>query len=251
MTMLDKLYKPDGKRLNVLITGRPGSGKSYFIKHTLLAFNKKWKDPNGRIIYIDPKLEVDLGENTMTDLDGLEKHLQKNRIAVIYPDTEYVEEETEATIQMIYDIQDANPDFKAVILIDDAQTFLESTRQAPYQLKRLALTGRSKNLRMVGVAHMMVFNKSLEGSISYLVNFTMPVKLYHRDAMVRYGFDAKEYADELSQTPYSFVWFDVTAGTSKLMAPIDVKGESAQERKRQTEPADTPSKRIQKRDKDA
>jgi hypothetical protein len=239
MTMLDKLYKPDKKRLNVLITGRPGSGKSYFIKHTLLAFNKKWRDPNGRIIYIDPKQEVDLGEKTMTTVDGLEKHLQKNRIAVIYPEAEYVEVDTDEAIDTVFAIQDANPDFKAVILVDDAQTFLSSRRSASHQFKRLALTGRSKNLRFVGVAHMMVFSKDLEGSISYLVNFSMPVKLYHKDAMVRYGFDASQYAEELSERPYSFVWFDVTAGKAQLMAPIDVKGESQAERKRQTEPSDT------------
>jgi Cdc6-like AAA superfamily ATPase len=236
--MLDDLYKPDQRRLNVLITGRPGSGKSYFIKHTLLAFMKKWKDPNGRVVYVDPKMEVDLGENTMTTVEGLEKHLQKNRIAVIYPETEYVEQDTDDVIDTVYQIQEANPDFKGVILVDDAQTFLSSRRAASYQFKRLALTGRSKNLRFVGVAHMMVFSKDLEGSISYLVNFSMPVKLYHKDAMVRYGFDASEYAEELSERPYSFVWFDVTAGTSRLMAPIDVKGESQAERRRQTEPSD-------------
>jgi hypothetical protein len=237
--MLDKLYKPDQKRLNVLITGRPGSGKSYFIKHTLLSFSKKWRDPNGRIIYVDPKHEVDLGEDTMTTVDGLEKHLQKNRIAVIYPETQYVEQDTDEVIDTIYAIQDSNPDFKAVILVDDAQTFLSSRRAASYQFKRLALTGRSKNLRFVGVAHMMVFSKDLEGSLSYLVNFSMPVKLYHKDAMIRYGFDASKHADDLTSTPYSFVWFDVTAGKSTLMAPIDVKGESQVERKRQTEPSDS------------
>lgn len=238
-SMLDKLYKPDQKRLNVLITGRPGSGKSYFIKHTLKAFLRKWKDPAGRVIYVDPKQEVDMGENTMTTVDGLEKHLQKNRLAVIYPDTMYVEADTDEVIDTVFAIQEANPDFKAVVLVDDAQTFLKPTHGgASYQFKRMALTGRSKNIRFIGVAHQMVFSKALEGSISYLVNFSMPVKLYHKDAITRYGFDAALYADDLNSNPYSFVWFDVTKGKGTLMAPIDVKGESQGERKRQIEPSD-------------
>ena len=234
MTQLNNLYKPDGKALSVLITGKPGSGKSYFIKHTLLEFNKKWDDKAGRIVYICPKAEMDLGENTHCTADGLEKHLRKNRIAVIYPNPLYVEEEADFIIEQLFDIQQANPDFKCVVLVDDAQTFIQSRRASSPQFRRLALTGRSKNLRAVFVAHMMVFSKDLEGSVSYLVNFSMPVKLYWKDAAIRYGFDAEKYAADLANNEYSYVWHDVTKGQSTLFSPLEVKGNKIESQEIQT-----------------
>ena len=35
MRMLDDLYLPDGKRLTSQIVGKPGSGKSYYLTHTI------------------------------------------------------------------------------------------------------------------------------------------------------------------------------------------------------------------------
>ena len=75
----------------------------------------------------------------------------------------------------------------------------------------------------MAVSHQMVFSKDLEGSTSYIVFFSMPVKLYHRDAMVRYGFDPEGYLEKMGEKPYSFVWFSVTDQKSTLMNPIDVK----------------------------
>ena len=64
--MLDDLYLPDGKRLTSQIVGKPGSGKSYYLTHTIDTFLKKHKDPSYRLIYICPKQEADLGEkNTL------------------------------------------------------------------------------------------------------------------------------------------------------------------------------------------
>ena len=93
------------------------------------------------------------------------------------------------------------------------------------------MTGRSKGIRFVAVSHQMVFSKDLEGSTSYIVFFSMPVKLFHRDAMVRYGFDPEGHLEKMNEKPYSFVWFDVTDQSSMLMNPIEVKGESPEEPK--------------------
>ena len=84
----------------------------------------------------------------------------------------------------------------------------------------MALTGRSKGIRAVFVSHSMIFNKDLEGSTSFIVNFTLPVKLFHKDAMLRYGFDFEPYAQPLSDVEYSFVIFDVTKARARLYQPI-------------------------------
>ena len=63
MSMLDDLYKPDYKsKLTTQIVGRPGSGKSFYLKHTILEFMKRNKDPNYRLIFICPKQEMYFSE---------------------------------------------------------------------------------------------------------------------------------------------------------------------------------------------
>ena len=42
--MLNELFEPDGKRLTSMLIGSPGTGKSFWTKHQLLAFSKRWKD---------------------------------------------------------------------------------------------------------------------------------------------------------------------------------------------------------------
>jgi len=237
MSMLDDLYLPDRKRLSSMIVGRPGSGKSFFLAHTIREFMKRNQDENFRLVYICPKQEMTLypKEKPITP-DKLERHLRKNRTAVVYPDADFVEAEVDYCIDLCFAIQQANPDFTCTICVDDAQTFIQSRRGASAAFRRLALTGRSKGIRFVPVAHQMVFSKDLEGSTSYIVFFSMPVKLYQKDAFTRYGFDAEPHIEKMAEQPYSFVWFDVTQARSTLMLPLDVKGEKAP----QAEPAPDP-----------
>lgn len=221
-TMLSKLYKPDGKALTSMVVGKPGSGKSYFLNKSLTSFCKSYKNENFRLVYICPKNEMQLGDkkNKPIRVEDLEKHLQKNRIAVVYTDAEYVEQEVDYAIDLVFAIQQANPEFHCLFCVDDAQTFISSRKQASPQFRRLALTGRSKGIRFLAVSHQMVFSKDLEGSTSYIVNFSLPVKLYHKDALTRYGFDVLPYIDKLQEREYSFVIFDVTKSRGVLYEPI-------------------------------
>jgi len=218
--MLKKLYQPDGKRLTTMIVGRPGSGKSYFLKNTLEEFVKSTDNPDWRLVYVCPKWEMSLCGEKPISVDDLEKHLSKNQTAVVYPSINWIDEEVDYVIDLLFAIKESNPDFSATLVIDDAQTFLSSRKAASNQFRRLALTGRSKGVRAIFVSHQMVFNKDLEGSTSYIVNFSLPVKLYHKDAMTRYGFDVEPYIEPLAQTDYSFVTFDVTKSSARLYEPI-------------------------------
>ena len=218
--MLEKLYKPDGKMLTTMVVGRPGSGKSYFLNKTLAEHCKKSSDENWRLVYICPKHEMRLLDEKPINVDQLEKHLRKNQVAVVYPDPHWVEGEVEYVIDLLFAGKQANPDFSATIVVDDAQTFLSSRKAASPQFRRLALTGRSKGLRFVAVSHSMIFNKDLEGSTSFIVNFTLPVKLFHKDAMTRYGFDFEPYVEPLAEVDYSFVFYDVTKSRARLYEPI-------------------------------
>ena len=77
-------------------------------------------------------------------------------------------------------------------------------------------------MRFVAVAHQAVFSKDLEGSTSYLVMFTLPVKLYHKDLNTRFGFDVEPFVEPIASKDYSFVFYDVTRGKAQLYDPITV-----------------------------
>ena len=232
MSRLSDAFKPDGKALTTMVSGRPGSGKSFWLEHSIRQFMREYQNPNFRLIYICPKHEMALYPKSNPIGPGsLEKHLKKNRTAVVYPDPDFVESEVDYCIDLLFAIRQANPDFHCTVVVDDAQTFIQSRKAASQSFRRLALTGRSKGIRFVAVSHQMVFSKDLEGSTSYIVFFSMPVKLFHRDAMVRYGFDPEGYLEKMTEKPYSFVWFDVTDQSSMLMNPIEVKGASPEEPK--------------------
>ena len=232
MSRLDDAFKPDGKALTTTLIGRPGSGKSYWLKFSIRDFMKQHKDPNYRLVYVCPKHEMLLYDKSKPiGVESLEKHLRKNRTAVVYPDPDYLEAEVDYCIDTLFAIRNANPDFTCTFVSDDAQVFVSSRKSASNSFKRLALTGRSKGIRFVAVSHVPIFSKDLEGSTSYIVWFSIPVKLYHRDAMIRYGFDPEGYLEKMSEKPYSFVWYSVTDQQSTLMNPIDVKEGTAVEPK--------------------
>ena len=94
MSMLQELYRSDGKRLNVIIAGMPGSGKSFFIEHTLKDYLSKSRLKNERVVYITPKQEsiIDL---EITPLDKFEDAFRKERIIVLAPPMETLEDDVD------------------------------------------------------------------------------------------------------------------------------------------------------------
>tara|TARA_R110000824_G_scaffold201949_4_gene386139 strand:- start:657 stop:1328 length:672 start_codon:yes stop_codon:yes gene_type:complete len=219
---LDDLYLPDGKRLGVQLYGQPGSGKSYFIEHTLKAFMKKNQDENLRVIYVSPKHETILDKEPIYDLAKIEKHLKKNRMAVFYPSPNFYEQDVDELIDLIFDIREFNEDFKATILIDDAQVFLGSRASATPSHKRLVLTGRSKKIRVVYVSHALVMHKLLEGQMSFLISFTNPLPLEYRNAIQRFGYDPQPFEESMKETEYAYVWFNTRTREGRLHPPLEI-----------------------------
>jgi len=220
MGMLEELYLPDQKRLNVMIAGQPGSGKSFFLENTLREFLKQNKSKLLRVIYISPKEETILNLDPIAP-ENLEKHLKKERVAVVFPDPMHLMEDVDYCIEKVFDIQAANEGFKGIVIIDDCQVFISSRKDASGALRRLTLTGRSRNIRAIFAAHAMILNKAMEGSMQYLLNFTLPQPMFFKDAQRRFGFDPEPHQDYLRQTDYGYVWFDVPKGVARQMPPID------------------------------
>ena len=155
------------------------------------------------------------------DLGKVEKYLKKNRMMVYYPDPNFYEQDVDSLIDLTFDIREFNPDFKAVVIIDDAQVFLGSRASATPAHKRLVLTGRSKMIRVVYVSHALVLNKLLEGQLSWLVSFTNPLPLEYRNAIARFGYDPEKWAQPMNENEYAYVWFNTRTREGRLMKPIE------------------------------
>ena len=227
MSMLDDLYRPDYKsRLTTQVIGRPGSGKSVYLRETISQFMKRNKDPNYRMIFVCPKHEMiisDKKEEQPISTEQLEKHLRKNRLAIVYPDTDYLDAEADYIIDLLFAIEKENEGFSATIVIDDSQVFVESRKSISPAFRKLALTGRSRGIRYVAVAHSVIYQKDLEGSTSFIIMFNLPFKQHWTDSIKRYGFNPEPYVEQLAGTPYSHVWFDVTTTKVRLFPPLEIK----------------------------
>ncbi len=135
---------------------------------------------------------------------------------------EGLEETMDDTINSIFEMKDANPEMKCTIVIDDAQVFLSSRKQASDAFRRLALLGRSREINAIYASHALVLNKSLEGQVDSLFFFTLPAKVHWKAGEERYGFNPEPHLETLRSTPYSFVAFDVRSGTGRMMNPINL-----------------------------
>jgi len=220
--MLDRLYLPDGKNLNVMLWGQAGSGKTFFMENTLQAFLSSNKDPKLRVLYISPKNEgFAFADAIVGTVDQAEEKLREKRVVALYPSMEGLEAQVDDAINMVFDFQATNKETSWIVIIDDAQVFLSSRRSASDAHKRLALTGRSRMIRGIYVAHNVVFARELEGQVDLLVGFSNPNPIYYRQAIERFDFDPEPFSEALRERPYSFVWFDTRSDGARLMSPIE------------------------------
>lgn len=225
MLTSERMFGVDGSMLNTMVWGQAGSGKSYAIEAMAKDFFRRNQDPNYRMLYISPKGEgfQDLmakKQKVVVDTDGMMDSLAKNRLTVYYPPMADLDLNVDDAIETVFAMRDVNPDMKVTIVIDDAQIFLSSRKAASDAHKRLALTGRSRGIRAVYVAHNIVFARELEGQIDLLVGFSNPSPIYYRQAIERFDFDPAPYQEQIGQRKYSFVVKDITAQTTVMMAPI-------------------------------
>ena len=220
--MLNRLYNPDGSNLNVMLWGQAGSGKSVFIEQTLKSFLRIHKSEYLRVVIISPKNEGFEFGNIVNDLNQLSKSISKERVSVLYPEMTNLDETVDEAINMCFDYQAQEPKTHFVFILDDSQVFLSSRKAASDAHKRLALTGRSRHIKGIYVAHNIVFARELEGQVDLLCGFSNPNPIYYRSSIERFNFDPEPFAESLRERPFSFVWFDTRESGPKLMNPIKI-----------------------------
>jgi hypothetical protein len=224
--MIDRLMLPDGSSLTAVIWGKAGSGKSLAVEHwSKYALRSPKYDENWRLIYVSPKHEgfenMTVGNKVVSpiaDVQEVVKSLRKNRLAIWFPSNLSVMDiELDYLIESLFDYQEANPDFSCTLILDDAQTWLEARKTASIGLKRIVLTGRSKRIKTVLLAHGLVISKILEGQTDLIIAFDGGNKIWWRAGQERYNLDLEKYAEDLRLKPYSYLWYDLRKNEPQLL----------------------------------
>lgn len=227
------LFFPTGKSLHKIVVGQSGSGKSFFLEAAAKDFLRSNKSEAFRMVYFSPKQEgfIDLLPKDkkkkpigiVSDVDSMLINMEKQTLTVFYPDPLDLENTMDEAINGLFDMKEANPSMKCTLIIDDAQVFLSSRKQASEAQRRLALLGRSREINSIYVSHALVLNRALEAQVDSLFFFSLPAPVHWKAGEERYGFNPEPFVESLRSTPYSFVAFDVRSGNSRMMNPISLE----------------------------
>lgn len=180
------------------------------------------------MLYISPKNEGFEDRKPESDPMKVLKRLRKERFVAWWPYMEDLSEQVDFMVDAMFELQRANPKMGITIIIDDAQVFLSARKAASEAQKRLALTGRSKRIKPIYVAHNIVFARELEGQVDLLLGFSNPNPIYYRQAIERFNFDPEPWGEAIRERPYSFVWYDTREGSPRLVAPLGEKAQLAE-----------------------
>tara|TARA_R110002020_G_scaffold432573_3_gene642610 strand:+ start:2500 stop:3198 length:699 start_codon:yes stop_codon:yes gene_type:complete len=229
MERIDRLLKPDGKNLSAVVFGKAGSGKSTAIEEwAKSAIKSRSYGKDWRLIYVSPKHEgfegMKIGKKKITpqfDIEEVVGSLQKNRMAIWFPENmNSIDLEFDFLVSSLYDYKEANPNFSATIILDDAQVWVEARKTNSNEMKRLILTGRSKQIKTVLVSHGLVINKMLEGQVDLIVAFDSGNPIWWKSAQDRFNLDLETHSEALKSKPYSFLWYDMKDENPILFDPI-------------------------------
>tara|TARA_R110002012_G_scaffold309294_1_gene516221 strand:- start:1475 stop:2215 length:741 start_codon:yes stop_codon:yes gene_type:complete len=222
---LERLYHPDGKSLGALVAGLSGSGKTTAVLTTLQHAIRKGSGfgENHRFVIVDPKVQPGdydlLAEPSTSAEDALHK-IRKERVVVLWPDLDFVQEEVETLVSGLFNMADSSPEHSFTFVLDEASILITPSRIPP-ALKRLAVQGRAKRIKPVFISQRPIVNRWTDANLSTLLLFnTLPVDA---DTLgKRWGVAFDDHADSIRETPYSFVWFDMEKATFTAMEPVEL-----------------------------
>ena len=231
---LERLYHPDGKHLGALVAGLSGSGKTTAVISTLQQAmkNKKFGEYH-RFIVIDPKTQH--GDYTMLgepiyDLEKATKSIRKERMTVYFPNLDMLQEEVSYLIDYVFAIADSEPKSSFTFILDEASILITPTKIPP-SLKRLSVQGRAKKIKPIFISQRPIVNRWTDANLSTLLLFnTLPVD--YDTLSKRWGVDFHKIGESVREIDYSYMWFDMEKGTSKLMKPVDLPKPPRKKKKR-------------------
>lgn len=222
---LERLYHPDGQSLGALVAGLSGSGKTTAVLSTLQQAIKKGSGfgEHHRFIIIDPKVQpgdYDILAEPVTSAEDALKRIRKERVTVLWPNLDFVQEEVEDLVNGVFDMADNSPEHSFTLVLDEASILITPSR-IPTGLKRLAVQGRAKRIKPVFISQRPIVNRWTDANLSTLLLFnTLPVDA---DTLSkRWGVAFDEHAGTIRERPFSFVWFDMEKATFTPMEPVEL-----------------------------
>ncbi len=219
---LERLYHPDGKHLGGLVAGLSGSGKTTAVISTLQQAMKNNKfGEYHRFIVIDPKTQLgdyDILADPIYDMKKALKSIRTERMTVYFPDLDYLEEEVSYMVDYLFTLSDSEPKTSFTLILDEASILITPTK-IPKALKRLSVQGRAKRIKPIFISQRPIVNRWTDANLSTLLLFnTLPVD--YDTLSKRWGVDFHKIGENVREVDYSYMWFDMEKGTSKLMNPV-------------------------------
>ena len=226
---IEKLYKPNSKRLGTLWAGLSGSGKTTATISTLreAILSPKFGEYH-RFIIVDPKVQkgdYDLLTDPIYDLGEVFNSIAEERVTLYWPDyQEFDDKRLEGDISEIVDemfkLSDIEPKASFTFILDEASIVISPTRIPP-SLKRLSVQGRAKRIIPHFISQRPLTNRWLDNNLSNVLLFRMlPVDADNLTR--RWGVDFVQADETIRAKPYSFIHFDLESANLKPMNPVDL-----------------------------
>ena len=210
--LLNNLLLPDGgsHSLSVAISARSGSGKTTLISKLIDDAVKMESFNETRFIYVSVKMEHYFGDSVtpVSDLDSLQKSLEKSRVGIFYPanPAEY-ENEVDNLIEMIFQMSDQNLETNFCVIVDDCNILkgFDSRGNPSPSMKKAIIAGRSKRIKLIPITHRLanlprLFNGNLSGLL--LMNMSLMDSEY---AMKIFGMDFENLIEGLGDYRWAYV----------------------------------------------
>ena len=227
MTVITDIYQPTNQSLHTLIFGKSGSGKTYMNKHLLMAAISDTKNfpLSHRFIVIDPKTQQGDYDIFADPIDGLNpqetaESLGKNRVTLVWPPYGYTADICDSIIEMLFDLSDEIRGFSATFILDEAGEVI-SHNSMPDSIGKLAVQGRSKNLKGVFLNQRPILNRKLDSQVETMYLFDM-IEIDADNLMKRWGISHDKWFPKIRGKKHSFLGINFVENTEKMFAPIEL-----------------------------
>ena len=205
------------------VYGVSGSGKTYFLARMIAASKAGDFPPLHRIIVIDVKHEgySNLVAEVDHTADETIETIQESRISVMHPEIGNAMDEIDKVIAYAFDTAQRLPDFGATIVIEESSTYVSPT-YVPDSIRRLATQGRSLGLSLILANQRALSNRWTDTQSTSITMFRLAIP--DRDVLKkRWGVDAEELDNRLSDRKFSFAHYDLENLTLGYFDPIPEK----------------------------
>lgn len=212
------------------VYGISGSGKTYMLNKALKNARRSSSfGKHHRFVIFDIKHDgyedvlinsKKTKEYPVSDMDGIIKSINNNRVTLIYPEIEEAPILLEDTIKYIFDCAQRIDNFGCTFLLEESSTYIGSH---PFsispQLKRFATQGRSLGISLLLVNQRSVNNKWVDTQSQGITIFRLAIpdsELLKK----RWGLSHEEIDNKLMSKKFSFAHYDLENLKLSFYEPI-------------------------------